>query len=174
MSKRSLMAGVVLTLSVPLLMVTSAPDALACSCAAMAFPTQIERADIVFAGRVIERKEAAGVLVGSGDAVTWTFAVDRLHKGAARDEHEVVSARSEATCGFEFEVGRAYLVFASEQSSDGADSMVTGLCDGTRRLSEVSADNMKTLGVVEPPRAVAEPAAERTGGATRSSSGSAR
>lgn len=114
---------------------------------------------VVFSGRAIERtEEAAGIFVSGGDPVTWTFAVDRLHKGAARDEQEVVSARSEVTCGFVFVVGRAYLVFASEQPSDGAGRMATGLCDGTRRLSEVPADNMKTLGVR--PRGVAEPMAE--------------
>ncbi|MGH3938205.1 MAG: hypothetical protein ACRDTG_06160 [Pseudonocardiaceae bacterium] len=154
------MAGVMLPLSVPLLMVTTAPDALACSCATIGFPSQIERADVVFTGQAIERDEAVGILAGSGDPVTWTFAVDRLHKGAAQDEQEVVSARSEATCGIEFEVGTTYLVFASGQSSDDADSMATGLCDGTRRLSEVSANDMKALGVIESPRGVTEPAAE--------------
>lgn len=155
------MAGVVMMLSVPLLMVVSAPDALACSCAVAAFPTQVERADVVFSGRAIERREeAAGIVVGSGDPVTWMFAVDRLHKGAAREEQEVVSARSEVSCGFVFEVGSAYLVFASEQPSDGAGPMATGLCAGTRRLSEVPADNMETLGVGERPPAVAEPVAE--------------
>lgn len=99
------MAGVVITLSVPLLMVVNAPDALACSCVGMAFPAQVERADVVFTGRTVEREEAGGILVGSGDPVAWTFAVDRLHKGATRDEQEVVSARSEATCGVEFELG---------------------------------------------------------------------
>lgn len=49
-------------------------------------------------------------------------------------------------------------MFASEQPSDRAGPMATGLCAGTRRLSE--ADNMETLGVGERPRAVAEPMAE--------------
>ncbi|MGH3751500.1 MAG: hypothetical protein ACRDRP_02195 [Pseudonocardiaceae bacterium] len=51
------MAGVVMMFCVPLLMVVSAPDALACSCAVAAFPAQVERADVVFSGRAIERRE---------------------------------------------------------------------------------------------------------------------
>lgn len=154
------MAVVVTMLSVPLLMVLSAPDSLACSCVAAELPEQMQRADVVFSGRAIDRDQAAGTLVSSADPVTWTFAVDRVHKGSAGKEQKVVSAQSEVSCGFEFELRRAYLVLASGQQPEGAGPMETGLCNGTRHLSEEPADNVESPGVSVGPRAVAEPVTE--------------
>lgn len=119
-------------LVVPLLMLAAPPEALACSCAPAELPEQVERSDVVFTGRVVERSEPSSPLPSSADRVTWTFDVDRVGKGGADDPQQIASARSEASCGVEFVVGRTYLVVA-DAGPDG--TLTTGLCSGTHAVT---------------------------------------
>jgi hypothetical protein len=130
-------AFAVMVLGVPLVMLAGATDALACSCASAPFAAQVERSDIVFTGRAVDGTHAPDHgPVSSLDPVTWTFHVDRVHKGDAEELQPVTSARSEASCGFEFEPGTAYVVLADAQP-DG--TLATGLCQGTQPVEGLTA-----------------------------------
>lgn len=140
-----LVAAVLAVLGVPLLMVVTAGSAWACSCVATPLDEQVGRGDVVFVGRVVERQaEAPREVVSSLDPVTWTFTVDRVHRGAAAGPQRVTTARSSASCGFEFAAGRAYLVVGTDAGATGAVS--TGLCDGTRPVSALTPADHAVLG----------------------------
>ena len=55
------------------------------------------------------------------------FSVDAVYKGDATRTYWVSSARSGASCGFEFLVGKRYMVFARMSG----DRVETDLCSGT-------------------------------------------
>ncbi|MCU1627563.1 MAG: hypothetical protein JWP64_2512 [Pseudonocardia sp.] len=119
MPRRTVLVGV-LALAVPVIMVGTAPAALACSCVTQQFTGQVDRADVVFSGRVLALEpERPRTVVGSTDPMTWTFSVDRRYKGDAQAPQPVVSVRSEASCGVEFREGRTYLVLGSHQQAGG-------------------------------------------------------
>lgn len=148
MIRRSTLVGVVMALVVPLAMVATARDAVACSCAPSGSAVQVERSDVAFVGEAIARDESASGVSGA-DPVTWTFGVDHVLKGAAAEPQAVVTAESEASCGIEFAPGTTYLVLGTRVGATGPVS--TGLCSGTRPLSTV------------PPAGTAAPGSSRPG-----------
>ncbi len=148
MTFRSAAAAALVASVVPLVMVATAPTALACSCAIVGGPAQIDSATVVFSGRALSHDEGAGAVVSSADPVPWTFAVDRVYRGTAAARQVVVTARSSASCGAELLDGREYLVFGS------GDPVSTTLCGGTQELAGVPADVTAALGpgtAIEPP-----------------------
>lgn len=162
---RLLRAGLALAVGVPLALVGSAPDALACSCVSSPLSARVDRHDVVFAGRAVARApESVSEVASSADPVTWTFTVDRVYKGAPREPQPVVTARSEASCGFEFEAGRTYLVLGTEQA-DGTGVLSTGLCDGTQDLPAVPPADIESLGPGAAPATTAAPTAPPVAGA---------
>lgn len=112
-------------------MLGGAAMALACSCLVATEAEQAARASALFAGTAVASSDpnAGGPLIGSGDPIEWTFAVDTVVKGEVVADQRVTTARDGASCGASFEVGRRYLVFASDGESGG---LVTGVCSGTR------------------------------------------
>lgn len=120
----------------------------ACSIA-LPVPTDEElltRADLVFEGIAVAREEptTTSTVFSSADPVTWTFSVERVVKGAASASQQVVTARSEASCGFTFAVGHRYRVYAEE----GPTGFTTGLFSGTR---EITAEATTTTTPTTPP-----------------------
>jgi hypothetical protein len=113
----------VLVLSILLAGVVLAPasPAWACSCARI---DSLAWADSAFIGRV-ERVDQA-----NGHARAW-FTVESIAKGTAEAARSVSTSGSSASCGYEFEVGDRYRVFAR----DGA----THLCSGTVKLEAAPA-----------------------------------
>ena len=105
----------------------------ACSCAPSSSPCQaIGSQAVVFLGTA-ESVEPAGSQSG-GPAVRWRFTVREVINGALGDARtvSVTTAADGAACGFPFEVGLNYLVYAYAARS-GADLGVlsTGLCSRT-------------------------------------------
>ncbi|HLF70345.1 MAG TPA: hypothetical protein VI541_05255, partial [Actinomycetota bacterium] len=109
------------------------PVAWACSCVASTPSEDFARADVVVSGTASGREDpnANSEVQGGGDQITWSIQVDAVQKGEASRDLRVSSARDEAACGFEFEVGRRYQVFAA--SVDGG--FRTNLCSGTHQLA---------------------------------------
>jgi hypothetical protein len=132
-----------------------APDcAFACSCAVSSDSTPRERArgafsdsEAVFAGEVVEikgpRPARAGDLVSSGDPVYVTLKVSETWKGEAQETVEVRTVSSGASCGYPFERGEEYLVYASR-------GMEVQLCSETKPLSMAGAD-LAALGAGDRP-----------------------
>ncbi len=148
-------------LALALAIVAFAPmsTAFACRCVRSTPADALARAAAVFEGRVLEvtpvRNDAPVELAApcvSGDcderpseptpeAVTTSvdvrFSVTRQWKGVTTEEIRVRTARDSAACGFPFEVGEDYLVYASAEQGG---ALSTGLCDRTARVADASED----------------------------------
>jgi hypothetical protein len=62
-----------------------------------------------------------------------SFAVSRSYRGALDKNIHVRTGLGGGDCGFDFEIGKQYLVYAS---ADEAGHLSTGICDGTGLLEE--------------------------------------
>ena len=154
----------VLALVAALSFLTLVPTtAFACSCVAGSAEEYVDRADVVVSGRFVARDQP-GRIVSSLDPVTYTVEVDRVHKGTASAELEVLTAVSGASCGLEgVALDRHYLVYATYEGAE----LWVGLCGGTasatpQRLREVEA----VTGPARPPaaRTANDPDPGRTAG----------
>lgn len=119
------------------------PPAAACSCAApIERPTEteaIEQSDAVFSGTVVERHEPPPTTNAQGEQfwssaanVRWVFDVDSVSKGEISDPQDVFSAASGGSCGYSFEIGTAYRVFAHDEDGH----LRVGLCGYTHRVGD--------------------------------------
>lgn len=121
---------------------TSAPDrAEACSC--MRPPpaeASFQEAAAVFIAvpTAIER--------GEGIQVRVPMQVQRAYKGVETAEVEVTTARDSASCGFPFETGRPYLVYAHEDAEDG---LSVSLCSRTQPL-DLAQDDVAAIEAITP------------------------
>jgi hypothetical protein len=114
--------------------VLSTPTAGACSCATSTDQESFDRADVVFEGTVVSSE------VISDRLAVWTFAVDGVYKGAARQTELVYSHPDGESCGIEFVAAQFVAVFATV--IDGSEEVPgypigdlrSGLCDGNRVL----------------------------------------
>lgn len=123
--------------------------AYACSCAVQAGESEEERirqavgdAKAVFAGEVTGlEKVSVGTVISSSDPVQVTFDVSRVWKGQTYETLTVETARSETSCGYDFDEGRQYLVYADNTSVTGGDSetLQVGLCGATTPVPDTGA-----------------------------------
>lgn len=127
-------AAMVLVMA-PLMLLFGAGQAFACSCAGKSEAVHYERADAVFAARLVHREEPSAPVMSSMDPATLTFEVSRVYKGEVTDPQQVTTAQSGASCGLEIAGEGPFLVFAER---DGA-GLTASLCGGTRPLEEGSA-----------------------------------
>ncbi|MBD3162405.1 MAG: hypothetical protein GF346_08670, partial [Candidatus Eisenbacteria bacterium] len=123
-------------------------DLRACTCVTQPDPlVAMGRADIVFEGTVTGRNDprADNRRVSTGDPIDYAFHVAETWKGVLNDTIAVRTARSGASCGYEFEVGGSYLVYARKDSL----RFRTGLCTRTKPLERASADlgALSSLGI---------------------------
>lgn len=128
----------------------------------------LEQAHAVFEGTP-SGKRPEGTM-----ALRYTFDVSRVFKGELGETVEIVTANNSAACGRNYEVGKAYLVYASNH--DDPNTLSDGLCSRTQ-LASAAAEDFEVLGegtaagaddqpdpdapAAEPPR-IDEPAAEPT------------
>ena len=120
-----------------------AGDAAACSCMEPGPPAQeLENADAVFSGKVVKVEP----FTEGFQKLRVTFELDRVWKGLAEgDRVTLTTAADSATCGYPFEKGKSYLVYAY-----GEEGELTGtLCSRTALLKEAKED-LEALG--EPQR----------------------
>ncbi len=134
------------------------PDcASACSCGTVAgfSPQEIARealsgSDAVFAGEVIDIVDEQGPIMRSDAPKTVTFRVSEAWKGAGGETVDVQTAYSEMSCGYPFNEGDSYLVFASKGIFFEEGELEVALCGSTKPLSEVRAA-LAALGPGTPP-----------------------
>lgn len=123
-----------------------APDpASACSCGVPAGVSpqeivrqELSRSDAVFTGEVIYI-DRPRLVPSSVDPMEVTLRVFETWKGAARETLALRTAVSDASCGYPFDRGGRYLVFASEGTTHGEKEekeLEVGLCGSTEPLSE--------------------------------------
>lgn len=114
----------------------------ACSCIRSTVSSACERSAAVFVGRAIAFRENPNARhEWQPDGILVTFFVSTNFKGAGDGLITITTDLDTASCGFDFEFGHEYLVFASEQ--DGPH--VTGLCHGTLDVAN-AADELRELG----------------------------
>ena len=68
---------------------------------------------------------------------SFVFQVERLYKGALASEVTVVTGQGHGDCGYRFQVGEQYLVYAGE---DGDKRLGTNICTRTTPISRADAD----------------------------------
>jgi Tissue inhibitor of metalloproteinase len=110
-----------------LFLLFGAKETFACSCAPPSQTTNddFQKATTVFTGKVlsVQRKEGA-------PTVTVKLAVQRYWKGKVSNEIKITTASNSAACGFNFEVGKDYLVYATDNNG----KLSTGLCSRTAAI----------------------------------------
>ena len=132
MLKRTLIVIFMAVMTVPVV----ASPCWACSCAATTDPQadrerQAEHADLIFTGiakseRVVDPTPNDGY---TGDETVLTrFRVRKTYKGHPGRWVTIRSAANGAACGYDFDEGRRYTVFAREDR----DGYETDLCSGTK------------------------------------------
>jgi hypothetical protein len=122
----------------------SASTASSCTC----FPKPsveeaLSQSTAVFVGRVMTWRYAkTEVSPGiNASAYSYVFEVKRLYKGALSSEVALLTGNGHADCGYPFEVGEEYLVYAY-----GNKVLGTNVCTRTTRISRADKDLAK-LGV---------------------------
>ncbi|HWW74259.1 MAG TPA: carboxypeptidase regulatory-like domain-containing protein, partial [Pyrinomonadaceae bacterium] len=134
-----------LVLALPALV---AREARACSCAGERAPCQAYwEADAVFVGEVVgESKTTAGGEAPDGYRMRLVrFAVEQPLRGVEGAEAEVVTGQGGGDCGYPFERGVRYVVYANRGEKDGR--LYTGICMPTRPLAEADEDLAYARGV---------------------------
>lgn len=110
--------------------VLSPHAATACSCAPPPPPNQaLEEATAVFAGEVTNLETNQGQL-------DITLAIQQVWKGDLGPTVAVQTPSTTAMCGYSFELGRVYLVYASDRNG----RLQTNQCSRTTRLSQATDD----------------------------------
>lgn len=122
------MLGLATTLS-------NAPKAHACSCSEPRPPgEQFEKSTAVFTDKVVN--------IETGDySKTVHFDVERAWKGVAANALALTTAGSGASCGYDFEDGKEYVVYAY----GGEESLQAGMCSRTRLFADAY-DDLAYLG----------------------------
>jgi len=123
-------------------------DAMACSCDLP--PLHQSQKQLVTRARKTSQAVFSGVVLKINEAgygVRVSFKVDAFWKGGLPAEIVVTTGRGYGDCGYQFEKGQRYLVYA--YGSDSA-SLVTNICQRTAPYAEAAADVM-VLGKPKPP-----------------------
>lgn len=118
-------------LAVVVLLFATAPQAaLACSCAQFTKAQHGENAEVVFTGVATGIRWIYGLRQAcspsSADAVSIVFTVETVYKGEVPKDATVSTVAGGASCGYTFEAGKRYTVFASRLNG----RLETGLCRG--------------------------------------------
>jgi hypothetical protein len=128
------------------------PDcASACTCGSVGSQTQKESveselssSEAVFSGEVVDLKRNQKGPLGGVDKVS--FRVSEVWKGSERKTLEVSTQAQGTACGYPFEEGQEYLVYAY-----GKQNLKASACSETKPFSEAGAD-LALLGNSEKPK----------------------
>ena len=132
------MTALPLLLSAALSAAPCPPAAARCSCVPPGPPREaLAQAEAVFAGRVVSVAAPRGEAHGDPDRphVAVRIVPTRRWKGAAADTVTVHTPPNSAVCGYAFETGREYLVYA-----EGEDALRVYLCSRTAALADAGED----------------------------------
>lgn len=114
----------------------------ACSCVVPGSPSEeIDKFDAVFAGRVVSIEHSFGPdkLPSPGDQTTIGFQVSAVWKGAVSRDMDVTTPPTGGACGFAFEQGQEYIVYAYD-SADADRGYSVNICSRTALLAEAQED----------------------------------
>lgn len=120
-----------------------ARSVLACSCAGtISAKVELAKKHAVFAGQVTKIEKLDGGLLSV------TLDVATVWKGVATKEVVVQTMGDEEACGFHFELGKSYLVYAYLTGDEGAKDrrLATNRCTRTRLLDDRAMLDVAELG----------------------------
>lgn len=134
--KKILQVTVVVNLFLSLSLV-NAPSAAACSCIEPgSVGESLNDAQAVFVGTVVEIEKSEGSVWSTDDPMKVTLAISKFWKGSMGQTVTVTTSRESASCGFPFEEGVEYLVYAYGEMDD----LHVGLCGRTTTLLSAGVD----------------------------------
>lgn len=124
------------------------PPCAACDCAETSVDAAVEAANAVFIGRVLGVNEAADE---ENDTRTPArLLVQERLKGGLPSAVTVATAISSTACGYHFEVGERYLVYAMRRPARGQPTRLwTSTCMRTSPLTDVSGEELAYLRALE-------------------------
>ena len=112
-----------------------ARTAFACSCAEVNEQESFAGADAVFTGTVSATRDGnGGPIFGGADSIEYRFDVEGVEKGDVLTPTVLTSSRDSAACGYVFDIGSRYRVFAY---SDEGGGLSTNLCSPTAETDEI-------------------------------------
>lgn len=115
-------------------------DASACSCVMPPPPEDaLDEANVVFSGEVVEIIENKK-LFGGSYGKTVHFKVDKAWKGTVESEMVITTGNDDGDCGFSFEKGQNYLVYASISNMYVEGTLSTTICHRTTKISNATED----------------------------------
>ena len=150
MSKKIIMT-ILLSIVFSLISISIGPaTSHACSCVEPpSVESELERSDAVFSGEVLEVKEQKDF--GDFMKKRVLFEVTDTWKGFSESQVIITTGSGGGDCGFEFQVGHEYLVYAVESTMYSDESeLVTIICDRTTELTSAQED-LAVLGEGKPP-----------------------
>lgn len=105
----------------------------ACSCVVPPPPLEaMEESTAVFEGTVISMKKSSKLMQSTGDPVNVTFQTGAHWKGQVGQQVTVSTAQASESCGFEFNEGERYLVYARGGAEGAAGTGGADGIDGTK------------------------------------------
>lgn len=111
----------------------------ACSCAQPpSVEEELERSKAVFSGKVLEVKEQKGFTGYIKKRVL--IEVAETWKGVSESQVIITTGSGGGDCGYEFQVGQEYLVYATESTMYGEAELVTIICDRTTEMGAAQED----------------------------------
>jgi hypothetical protein len=102
----------------------------------------LKDAQFVFSGQVIDIESNTG-LTNKRYALKVKIKVDKFWKGGSPETFIVQTGAGGGDCGFPFELGESYLIYAYGSAKD--DSIGTGICSRTKNIAQADED-LKILG----------------------------
>ena len=133
-----------LTLVFTVLALAPACPAYACSCIQPPPPKEsLAQAAAVFQGEVVEvgALEPVNGMVNTADMIQVTFNVNQVWKGEIAEVTTLTTAGSSASCGFEFQPGQSYLVYADLVEGQ----LNASLCSRTAPV-DLAGEDLQALG----------------------------
>ena len=124
----------------------------ACSCLPPGSPTEsAAQASAVFRAQVVAVERLEGRQGAQYQRAT--LRVSTVWKGAATSETVVYTGSNSADCGYTFQQGGEYVIYANTNTATNdwpGGGLTTSICSRTRPLAE-AADDLAALGLGQPP-----------------------
>ncbi len=141
-----------------LILVFSITETFACSCIETneSLSKKVEKAftqaDFIISGKVVEINILNKArMKSSADPIIYKFEITKVIKGKIEKEIiEIASQTSGASCGYKFELGQSYLVYARKSSqfaemTKNEFDFVTSLCTRNQKLNKVHKKELRNL-----------------------------
>jgi FlgD Ig-like domain len=133
---------------------SSPTPAESCTCYQITPAETFARATFVFVGTVVAEELPSSMTNTSADKGGWRFTVSRGWKGAPTEEVTIYSGLDTGMCGYRFEVGDEYLVYAYVVTNTSGNwpegtqfpVLATASCSRTR-ITEQAGEDFSYLGV---------------------------